>query len=301
MTLLATSITTVNVAASTNDLLQVGIDLTYPPYNYFDDNKQPAGFDVEFMKALSKISGLQVKFLDTRFEKLITGVKDKEFDVIASTLYVKPDRAQQINFIPYMKTGVSIAVAKTNSFKPIEPEDLCGKTVASIKNAAWIADLKKLSETACLGKGAIDVREFPTSPDATQAIIAGSVDVQLEDSVVLADAVRKTGGQVVISSNRNLYPVVVGLGLNKQNKELFDTLQMALDKFRTSGEYQKLLRKYNVAAPAAYEFEVAMTAGSDKQKAATLTRCVELMSKLHASESKTTMTARCAEIMTRVP
>ena len=90
--------------------LQIGSDLTYPPYNYFDESKQPAGFDVEFMTKMAKLANLKVKVLDTRFENLILGVKGNKFDVIASTLYVKPERVQQINFIPYMKTGVSIAV-----------------------------------------------------------------------------------------------------------------------------------------------------------------------------------------------
>jgi polar amino acid transport system substrate-binding protein len=242
-----------------NGVLQVGTDLTYPPYNYFDDNKQPAGLDVEFMTLLAKTAGLKVKFLDTRFENLIIGVKANKFDVIASTLYVKPERAQQVTFLPYMKTGVSIAVAKSSNFKPSTPEQLCGKKVGSIKGAAWIANLKKLSETGCGDKGPIDSREFPTSPEATQAVISGGVDAQMEDSAVLYTASRKTGGRVVLSSHGNLYPVVVGLAFNQQNKELVDVLNAALDKLRESGAYLKLLNKYYVTAPSAAEFKAAIT------------------------------------------
>jgi len=83
--------------------------------------------------------------------------------------------------------------------------------------------------------------------------------VQLEDSAVLKDASSKTGGRIVISSQRNLYPVVVGLGLNPQNKDLHEALQTALEKIRANGDYQKLLTKYNVAAPTADEFKAAIT------------------------------------------
>jgi polar amino acid transport system substrate-binding protein len=240
-------------------VIQVGTDLTYPPYNYFNENKQPAGLDVEFMNLLAKEAGLKTRFLDTRFENLIIGVKGNKFDVIASTLYVKPERAQQVTFIPYMKTGVSIAVRKAGAERPSLPEHLCGKKVGSIKGAAWIANLKKVSETSCGAKGPIDVREFPTSPEATQALLAAGVDAQVEDSAVLYSAARLTNGRVVISSTENLYPVVVGLALNPQNRELAELLQSALDKARSSGAYLKLLNKYYVSAPSAAEFKAAIT------------------------------------------
>ncbi len=242
-------------------VLQVGTDLTYPPYNYFDAQKQPAGFDVEFMTALGKATGLKVQFLDTRFENLIIGLNGNKFDVVASTLYVKPERAQKITFIPYMKTGVSIAVSVTSKNNLLTPESLCGKKVSSIKGAAWIANLKKMSEGYCASKGlgTIDVREFPTSPEASQAVMSGGVDAQMEDSAVLKDAVAKTGGRLVVRSKQNFYPVIVGLGLNQQNKALQETLQNGLNKLKSMGVYQKLLAKYNVSAPSTEEFKAAIT------------------------------------------
>lgn len=52
--------------------------------------------------------------------------------------------------------------------------------------------------------------------------------------------------------------MVVGLGFNQQNKELVSVMEKALQKLRDSGEYQKLLTKYNVAAPTAAEFKAAI-------------------------------------------
>ncbi len=131
--LLAGSSAAVAQGKIANGTLQIGTDLTYPPYNYFDDNSQPAGFDVEFMSAIAKHAKLNVKFLDTRFENLILGVNGNQFDVIASTLYVKPDRAKVIDYIPYMKTGVSIAVASNSGKSYAAPSELCGAVVGSKK------------------------------------------------------------------------------------------------------------------------------------------------------------------------
>jgi polar amino acid transport system substrate-binding protein len=242
-------------------VLQVGSDLTYPPYDYVDSDSKPAGFDAEFMTAIAKAAGLTAKFLDTRFENLIIGVSGDKFDVIASTLYVKPARAQQIDFIPYMKTGVSIAVSANAKGKPVNPADLCGLKVSSIKSAAWIANLQEVSQTTCKtkGLGQIDVREFPTSPEATQAMLSGGVDAQMEDSAVLKQAVTATGGKIVISSTSTLYPVVVGLGFKKGNADVEKTITDAFDKIKANGEYDALLAKYNVSSATEAEFNQAVS------------------------------------------
>ena len=244
-----------------NGVLQVGSDQTYPPYDYIDGDHKPAGFDVEFMTAIAKAAGLKVNFLDTRFENLILGVGGDKFDVIASTLYVKPARAQQIDFIPYMKTGVSIAVSANAAKKPVNPEDLCGLKVSSIKSAAWIANLQEVSKITCAAKGAgpIDVREFPTSPEATQAVLSGGVNAQMEDSAVLKQAATATSGKIVISSTSTLYPVVVGLGVKKGNADVEKTIVDAFNKIKANGEYDALLAKYNVSVATEAEFKQAVT------------------------------------------
>lgn len=194
----------------TEGKLAIGSDLTYPPYNYFAEGNVPAGFDVEMMTEIARVMGVEPQFLDTRFENLILGVKGGQFDVIASTLYVKPDRAKQIDYIPYMKTGVSIAVAASSGQSFTKPEELCGHVVGSIKGAAWLAELAKLNETTCKD-APIDSREFPTSPEVTQAVLSGGIDAQMEDSAVLASAAKQLDGKLKITTTQNFYPVVVGM------------------------------------------------------------------------------------------
>lgn len=237
-------------------VIKVGTDLTYPPYNYFAPGNKPAGFDVELMTELAKALDMKVEFVDTRFENLIIGVRGSQFDVIASTLYVKPEREKQIDFVPYMRTGVSIAVSSASGLSFKRPEELCGRKVGSIKGAAWIEKLNALADGPCKGKP-IDSREFPTSPEATQALLSGGVDAQMEDSAVLQDAVGKLGGRVKISTTENFYPVIVGLGVRKGNGELTQELRKGLRKLQANGFHDNLLKKYNVSRPTIAEFDAA--------------------------------------------
>ncbi|MBO6920225.1 MAG: ABC transporter substrate-binding protein [Rhizobiaceae bacterium] len=241
----------------TEGKLSVGTDLTYPPYNYFDDAKKPAGFDVELMSAIAEKAGINVEFLDTRFENLILGVNGSQFDLIASTLYVKPDRAKVIDYIPYMKTGVSIAVATGSGNSFASPDNLCGVVVGSIKGAAWLEEFTSMNKGIC-ASNPIDSREFPTSPEATQALLSGGIQAQVEDSAVLGNAVITLNGRIEVSSKEQFYPVIVGFGVKKGNDELAKVIRSAIDELESDGTYQTLLDRYNVDRPTDEDFKKAV-------------------------------------------
>lgn len=239
--------------------LSVGSDLTYPPYTYLEKN-QPSGFDPEFMQLIGKQMRLEPRFLDTRFANLILGVNAQRFDVIASALYVTPERAKQVDFISYLKTGSSLMVLSASDFRPQRPEDLCGKRVGSIKGASWVPKLNTVSAEYCLasGKPAIQSREFPTSPEAAQALLAQAVDVQMEDPAVAKITVEKLHGKTVISSKELIYPVVIGLAVRKGNPALAEELTTALDRIKQNGSYGALLARYNLDQPNAEEINAAL-------------------------------------------
>lgn len=247
--------------------LSIGSDLTYPPYTYLAQGK-PAGFDPEFMTLLGQHLKLATQFQDTRFANLVMGVNARRFDVVASALYVTPERAAQVDFVPYLKSGASLMVRADDSFRPQRPEDLCGKRIGSIKGGSWIPKLMALSKSHCEanGQAPIDSREFPTSPEAAQALLAKAVDVQFEDAAVAAITADKLKGRVLISSNELIYPVVIGLAVRKGNDALLGELHQGLAAMKSSGEYQALLTRYNLGEPT--PAEVAQALGQNPQAAA---------------------------------
>ncbi|WP_027780844.1 MULTISPECIES: ABC transporter substrate-binding protein [Burkholderia] len=239
--------------------LLVGSDLTYPPYAYLDGGK-PAGFDAEFSRMLARHLKLEPVFLDTRFPDLILGMKARRFDFVASALYVTPDRVKQIDFVPYLKTGASLLVAKGSAFLPKTPQDLCGKRVGTIKGASWTPKLRAVSQDTCktTGRGEIAILEFPTSPEATSALMSKAVDVQIEDAAVAQGIPKQTNGRTEISSTTLLYPIVIGLGVTKGDTGLQGALAGALNDAKHSGEYGGLVKKYGLQEPTAADVANAL-------------------------------------------
>ncbi|KAA0010251.1 ABC transporter substrate-binding protein [Billgrantia pellis] len=242
------------------DTLLIGSDMTYPPYIYLED-EQPAGFEVEFMNALSRHMGLEPEYVDTRFAQLIVGLRSNRYDVIASLLYITPERAEVIDYVPHTQTGSSILTASTFEDDPSEPEELCGLRVSSIQGASWIPKLEKVSEEHCEPNdlGAIDIREFATAPEATQAILSGSVEAQFADAAVAQLAVENTEGALKITSQELIYPIPVGLGVNSNKPELKEEIATAIEQMKESGEYDEILSKYNLSAPDQDAVEAALS------------------------------------------
>ncbi|GAB3341074.1 basic amino acid ABC transporter substrate-binding protein [Bordetella tumulicola] len=241
-------------------VLTVGTDLTYPPYAYFED-KVPAGFDPDFSRLMAKKLGLKANILDTRFADLVLGLRANRFDMVASALYVTPERAKQIDYVPYLKTGSSLIVLNTSKNSPAVPADLCGMKVSTIKAASWTPKLTAVSESTCkeAGKQPIRIMEFPTSPEALLALKSGAADVMMEDAAVAHQMVTNMKDDIKVTSKGLIYPIVIGLGVNKDKPELRDALSKALADARDSGEYEALLKKYGLDAPTEQEIKDSLT------------------------------------------
>ncbi|QUH00882.1 ABC transporter permease subunit [Saccharopolyspora erythraea] len=229
------------------DRLTVGVDLSYPPYNYFDSGR-PSGFDVDFDRALAQRMGLRPEFVDTSFEQLIAGLKAQRYDVAISALYITPERAKEIDFVPYFTTGNSLVVRTDSPLRPAGPAELCGQRVGVIKGGQIVTQLREQASAACVreGRPGIDVREFASDPVATQALIAGQLDVQATDAAVAKAAVDHSGRGLVITSSGLLYPTSVGIGLARSNPALKEQVTKAFEELKASGEYDRLLQRYNL-------------------------------------------------------
>lgn len=227
--------------------LKVGMEISYPPFEYYDGDKV-VGFDPEVSAALAKRMGLEVGFSDTRFPNLILGLNANRFDTIISGMYILPERLEQADAIPYAKTGAAIMVRADASDRPATPQALCGKTVGLQQGTSWIKALQEVSDGYCKEQnaGAIAINEYPTTSEASQALLSGHIQAHLEIDAASQMIVEKSRGRIAISSQGSIYPQVLGIYVKKGNSQLLDALKAALDDFKASGEYAELLKKYNL-------------------------------------------------------
>lgn len=227
----------------------IGSDLTSPPYASYDGTT-PVGIDPDIMNAIATAQGVTLTWSDTRFAQLIPSLNADNIDVIASGLYITAERAKQVDYVPYFATGNAIIV-RSGDAPLVSDTDLCGKSVSVIQGSDIISHLNDETSPECehAGRPAVQVREFPSDPEALQALLSDQVDAQVVGALVASELVQKAGDGVQVTSEELIFPVQVGLAVRKGDEQHKQMLEDGLAAIKANGQYEEILTKYRLAAP----------------------------------------------------
>jgi len=236
-------------------------DFTDPPFNFYDGKKQE-GFDPDFLKGLTEGMEVKLSMKDTRFASLIPALKAGRCDAIASFMYVNPERAKVVDFIPYAESGVSFLVHGDQDFMPKELTDLCGYSVATLQGG--VPDSLAL-ETGTLGADCakqgrpIKVSSMPNNVAAVQDLIAGRVDAFfLDSSGAVSFAKEYAAENLVISNDALLNPVVAGIAVRKGDDKTMDAITSAMTTLEDDGTLEEIREKYGLKSVGDGDFEDAL-------------------------------------------
>jgi polar amino acid transport system substrate-binding protein len=206
--------------------LAVGMEIGYPPMEYFDvDGKTPIGFDVAMAKEIANRLGLKVEYVDTAWDGIFAGVDVDKYDAIMSSVTITPERLQNFNFTkPYIVNAQAIVLPKGSKITARSPEELTGLSVAFQAETTSDFYLKKL-ETAGLSYKPFGYDKVMNCFDELKL---GRVDAIVCDSLVAYDYITNPAYDVEIVWQGG-DDEVFGICLKKGN----ETLTTAIDKVLT--------------------------------------------------------------------
>jgi polar amino acid transport system substrate-binding protein len=224
-------------AKGAGDPLVIGMDMTYPPFEFKNEKGEPDGVDVRMAEALAQKLGRPLKLESYAFDGLIPALQSGKIDLIISGMTANEERALSIDFSdPYAFTGLAILVAKDSTIQSIE-------------------DLKKPGTriTAKLGTtGETWARK--NLPGATVSAMDGEATCALEVAQGRADAFLYDQLSIYKYCQANadktraiLQPFVEeawAIGIKKGNDTLKVQVNEFLKEFRASGALEKLGDQY---------------------------------------------------------
>jgi len=245
----------------TAEKLTICSDLPYPPLEYFDDQGNPIGSDIELGAEIAKRLGLTEAVNNTVFDTIIPALLGGKCDIIISDQNITADRIKQVDMIPYFQAGQAFVVAKGNPAALNATLDLCGKKVAAETGTTEVdyvdgtGDYKGQGlSAACTtaGKAAIDLKQFEKDSDAILALASGAVDAYFADYPVAANYANSRPDAFEVSPIPQLAPALVGISVANDagHKGLEKAVQTALISMINDGSYVAILQKYKDEAGA---------------------------------------------------
>lgn len=208
----------------------------FKPFNYKEGDKL-TGFDVEIGEALAEKMGMEPKAITFPWETIIQGLRDKKFDAILGSMTVTEEREKAVNFTdPYYKSGSRIFVAADNN-EIKSKEDLKGKKIGVTPSTVYEGLAKTL-----------------TDPDKVMTYSQGDMTAMMDikagrvDAVIVDDIYGRVAGK---ESGLNLKPVDEllqvdnqAIAVNKEDKELMEKINKALEEIIKDGTYAKISEKW---------------------------------------------------------
>ena len=217
-----------------------GFDLDYPPYSYIDDNGEVGGFDVEMAKAVCELYGWEYEAVPFNWDAKDAELNAGSCDCIWSGFTMNGREDDYAWSKAYSDNTQMIMVKNDSGIETLA--DLAGKTVG-VQTATSAYDLLNDEEgQAELCKTFAGLEVYETYTIAFNDLKAGAID---------AIAIDVTSGQYLMSGSEDykfldemLGSEQYAIGFRKDDTELRDTINKALDDLVADGTYAKIGEKY---------------------------------------------------------
>jgi ABC-type amino acid transport substrate-binding protein len=222
-------------------VLRVGMDASFPPFEYVAADGTLAGFDVDLARELGRRLGVEIEFVaNLPFDGLYDALEVSRVDVVISALVVNPDRMSDFCYSThYFDAGQVLVLPPTPA--PAEGEsiqemaDLDGRTLAvefgshgDMEARKWARRLPDLTVT-----------HYETAAEALTAVAAGEADAALVDHV---SALMEGSGLTIVKQSvvEELYAV----GVHRRSRYLLRAINDVLADMEKDGTIDGLVTEW---------------------------------------------------------
>ena len=238
--------------------IKIGTDGETPPYAMRDpkDFSHLIGLDTELAEAAFKCIGVPIEFKLGAWSGQLPAVANGQTDAMWDTLYYTPERAQQMDFVVYSRAATGGMVQKGNPKHIMGLDDICGVRATAGLGTVEEAQFRQLSDKCVQdGKKAVDIVTFPDIPAGARLVMNDRADLLLINlglvDQFVADNPDKLERSFMIVTNWK-----IGVGFNKNNKELEQAVADALRAIRASGAEKAIYDKYHFDYSLAMPIEI---------------------------------------------
>ncbi len=217
--------------------LQLSINPTLPPLQSVDSKGELQGLNVQLGKEIAKRLCLEMDFQRMDFPAMIPGLAAARFDGIDTGMFWTEERSKIMFTVPYAQSAIGVLVAIDSKFKPKEPIDLAGHTIAVDADSyqeRWLRNFDK--DSVAKGLPPLTIRAFISPSEVIAALRAGQVEAAALPAYTTTEIARR--GQAALAI-KEMGATLITMAFRK--RPVAEAVAKALNDMRADGTYDKLL------------------------------------------------------------
>lgn len=175
-------------ACGQEDVLRVGMDLQYPPFETVDAENNPEGISVDIAMALGEYLGREVEIVNTDFAAIIPALESGEIDIAIASMSITEEREKRVDFSnPYVYFKIIGLVNKDYAEANNITADTPMAQIMDNKDTRFVGLASQISTSIPQSYG-FDVLEATEKASAILSVTQGTSDVFLMSGEVVAQA-----------------------------------------------------------------------------------------------------------------
>ena len=221
-------------------VLTMATNAAFPPYEYIEGG-EVVGIDADIAAAIAEKLGLELQIEDMEFDAIIEAVKSGKADIGLAGMTVTPDRAEEVNFTASYATGVQVVIVTEDS-AIVSVDDLFAEGASNVIGVQrnTTGDLYTTWDLEDAGLATID--RYSKGAEAVQALKTGKVDCVVIDNEPAKAFVAEVEGLKILDTEYILEEYAGAM--NKDNAELFEAVNVALEELIADGTIQAIIDAY---------------------------------------------------------
>ncbi|MEY3005497.1 MAG: hypothetical protein RLZZ491_2673 [Pseudomonadota bacterium] len=201
-------------AASAQDVVRMGTEGAYPPYNFINDQGEIAGFERDLGDELCKRAQLSCEWVKNDWDSIIPNLTSGNYDTIIAGMSITEEREAVVDFTQaYFPPTESLFMAMSEGFT------LEGAVVAAQTNTI---------QAGYIAASGATLLEFATPDETVAAVRNGEADAVFADGDYLLPIANEDADLMIVGE-----PVPLGGGVGMALRE-GDARRMAFDAAITS-------------------------------------------------------------------
>ncbi len=223
--------------ASEKTTLTVALTGKFPPFSFYSEKGELAGFDVDVAKEIAGHLERELVLVATEWDGIIAGLLLKKYDAVIGAMAITPERSKKVNFSqPYAYSGAQLFIHRQKEGKIRDIHDLPGARVGVGLGETYEQFLREKHP-------AIELVTYKAMTDIFQDVLNGRLDGFVTDRLVGSYQIGQ-GGMPFVAAGPLLYEEQLAIPVTKDNNELLGRINGALRQMEKSGELKVLHDKW---------------------------------------------------------